>query len=602
MELETAKLDAAVTCSSYLCHNSLDVLFEGPPGPEVLIEAHILSKDFVFFDYAANMWLEHIYIIEKGVEVSGSGLKDILCKLFELRDLSSAETLNPPKSMLNKFSMFTDGGDLPKLLALSYKVQGQLRHDQSVENGRPPGSPSNHDSVLMTHADASSSSIAFRLFRAVQSFRTHIERLYCGNSKHLGGCHCPEPLRPYGTPTFFCEKPFCSLYKTGYPTRIARDQHMMTHQMNYKCSHPDCFHFEHGFRTQTALDSHKKIHQRDKMHPNRENDSASPPQALADSGSDDLALVLKDSIIHSDLDTIQTLLEFRPDLTLVLEGNFYKQMKRRNQSLKTGFNYCLCLAAWKSTPEVISYLLDKNTGGMNQNNNVPGMLATAIEVKNRDNIKHLLSLDAGQTAPFSCLPRFWEKALNNTRDYPKGLGSLYSAQEDAVSRSLSLWDPDLMEFLLNECQFSIPRDVSALGRMFSRPAIKGLCLEQVRDRFEQMRKFVIDPRAFDDGVRQALLSRSPLALRLCLENHGNPNIDLSDQRYSIEWIWKDRDRVSREMLRILLEFGAHPTELDYKDNKGRHRSAEFERIQGIPWHYFVQKSKAGESLEMIFPQ
>lgn len=82
------------------------------------------------------MWLQHVSIIENGAGLAESGLQDILSKLFETRDLNSTEKLNPPDSILQRFNVFKNEGDLQKMLAHSYGVQGRLQYGQSVEEGK----------------------------------------------------------------------------------------------------------------------------------------------------------------------------------------------------------------------------------------------------------------------------------------------------------------------------------------------------------------------------------------------------------------------------------------------------------------------------------
>lgn len=82
------------------------------------------------------MWLQHVSIIENGARLAESGLEDVLSKLFETRDLNSSEKLSPSHSMLQRFNVFSNEGDLQKMLAHSYMVQGQLQYGQSVEEGK----------------------------------------------------------------------------------------------------------------------------------------------------------------------------------------------------------------------------------------------------------------------------------------------------------------------------------------------------------------------------------------------------------------------------------------------------------------------------------
>lgn len=127
-------MDAAITCTAYLRHDSLKALFDAQSSPED-IQKQILDKDFVFFDYAATMWLQHIFLIEYSAALMGSGLIDILFRLLEARDLNAPETLSPPASMLKSFKAFSDKYTLHKSLARSYWVQGKLQHGVSMDNG-----------------------------------------------------------------------------------------------------------------------------------------------------------------------------------------------------------------------------------------------------------------------------------------------------------------------------------------------------------------------------------------------------------------------------------------------------------------------------------
>lgn len=454
------------------------------------------------------------------------------------------------------------------------------------------------------HTDIAFSSVAFRLFDALLSFRAQIEDLYCGSPTHLDGCQCPNPLRAYGPPTFFCEKPFCSRYNRGYPTRLSRDQHRLTHQRDYKCSDSDCFYSKQGFFTQAALKSHQTAnHSRADSRSEHTSTEGLTSTALPELGDDDLALVLKDAIIHSDTDTIRTLLEFRPDLTKVVEVNFHKRespnYKRYGQN-EESFGYCLCLAAWNSTPEALELLVENSSvyiTGVAHDRLLVNALATAIETNNRPNIKYLLSCDPNLVQIEMLIPKYFEKIIRNKQRLgPSGM--LYD-NKDIASLSLSLWDPDLMEFLTKECNFVIPRHY---GGLFSRPCIQGLSLEQVRGRFQQMRKYLTNPHAFDNGVYDAATSGSPSGLRICLENHGNPDSELGSDWNALGQAYENRSKVRIEMMRLLLEHGANPVPLGSGGRPINNYKRKFELSTGMLWDDFVQKARSGEDLEMVLPQ
>lgn len=82
------------------------------------------------------MWVKHVSLIKMGERFTESGLSDILSKLFKARDLNSAEYLDSSDSMLERFNIFEGNDDLQTLLAYSYKVHGQLKYAQYVEDGK----------------------------------------------------------------------------------------------------------------------------------------------------------------------------------------------------------------------------------------------------------------------------------------------------------------------------------------------------------------------------------------------------------------------------------------------------------------------------------
>ncbi|KAK8134954.1 hypothetical protein PG984_006966 [Apiospora sp. TS-2023a] len=469
LDLEKVALDTAITCSAYLRHDSLDALFDDRSSPEE-IQEHILSRDFVFFDYAATMWLQHISLVEYSETFEESGLADILSQLLETRDLNALETLDPAVSMLERFKTFSGDVELQSGLAQSYTVQGKLSHGDSVDD----------DDVV--------NSIAFRLFTALQSFRKHLESLYCGDDTHMDGCHCPDVLRTYyGRPKFFCEKPFCSHHGKGFPTGKARDTHMETHQRNYRCQRPDCFRSEHGFHTQAELDSHERTsHAQDGMNPDGMNTHALFSTVLKDDPNNQcLLFAVENAIANSELNTIQNLFRSRPNMAKTMTDAFLNSPYVNH----TGFDYCLCLAACKSTPEVLCFLLThgRRVALLPDDTRLLSALATAIETKNRPNLKYLLSFRPSLTTEVNFNVRFEKLILNKQRGKNKGPG-LAAILQGATFQLLGLWDPDLIEFLVNECKFVISSKPESTLGLFRKPALQGIELEEVKDRFELIRR------------------------------------------------------------------------------------------------------------------
>lgn len=393
------------------------------------------------------------------------------------------------------------------------------------------------------------------------------------------------------------------MYNRGYPTRFSRDQHGLTHQRNYKCSDPDCFYFKQGFLTQAALKSHQSAnHSQADWRPEHASTEGLASTALPELSDDDLALILKDAVLHSDMDTLRTLLGFRPGLTTVLDDNF-ERPNIGNYRRVFKFGYCVCLAAWNSTTEILEFLVKNSTiamTGVTHGGLLVNALATAIETNNRPNMKYLLSCTPSLEQFKIKIPEYFEKIIRNKQRLgPSGM--LYE-DKDIVALSLSLWDPDLMDFLTKECNFVDPQAQSHFGGLFSRPCIKGLSLEQARGRFEQMRKYLTDPRAFDNGVYHAARSGSLSALRICLENHGNPDAQPRTHWNALGQAFENKSKVRREMMRLLLEHGANHVPLGYRGRPVSNYERKFELSTGMPWDDFVQKARSGEDLEMILSQ
>ncbi|KAK8078340.1 NACHT domain protein [Apiospora saccharicola] len=563
LNLEKVTLDAAITCSDYLRHDSLNALFDVRSSPEE-IRRHISSdRDFVFFDYAATMWLQHISLVEYSEAFEESGLTDILSRLLETRDLNAPETLDPAVSMLERFKTFSGDGELQRWLAQSYWVQGRLSHGESVDD----------DDVV--------NSIAFRLFTALQSFRKHLESLYCGDDTHMDGCHCPHLLRTYyGRPKFFCEKPFCSQHRIGFPTRKARDTHMETHQRDYRCQRSDCFRFEHGFHTQAALDSHERAsHAQEGMNHDDMNTHALLSTALKDDPNNQcLLFTVENAIVNSELNTIQNLFRSRPNMAKTMTDAFGYHRPI------ISFDYCLIVDLLPDDPGLLS------------------ALATAIETKNRPNLKYLLSFRPSLTKAVLLSSRFEKLILNKQRGIYSEHMSAGIFLPGATFQLLGLWDPDLIEFLVNECKFVISSELKSTRGLFSKPALQGIELEEVKGRVELIRKYITGSPDFDYGVYQAVLNKSISVLEFCLENHGNPNSNLGSNSKDALGKAYGTDQVSLEMMRCLLEHGADSVPLNNAGRPLARFKEKFAKSQGVSWDEFVQKSKLGVDLDTIIPK
>ena len=98
------------------------------------VERHILNRDYVFFDYTANFWLEHIGMVQPGVEMQGY-LTSVTSELLSSRELDDIEDIKPPRATLGKFEAFKDESRLQERLAYAFFVLGGMRYGQAATDG-----------------------------------------------------------------------------------------------------------------------------------------------------------------------------------------------------------------------------------------------------------------------------------------------------------------------------------------------------------------------------------------------------------------------------------------------------------------------------------
>jgi hypothetical protein len=169
---------------------------------------------------------------------------------------------------------------------------------------------------------------------------------------------------------------------------------------------------------------------------------------------------------------------------------------------------------------------------------------------------------------------------------------------NGFSRALSLWNPDLMRFLIEDCKVSVPLQHKNPGNFCSAPALASLTSDEVDRRFIELKKYLIWPGALDDGVKCAVTSKSIKGLRICLENQGNPNTICSGGEPVLYEAVRFGTNVGAEMAKLLLKYGAKP------DTKSRVRHItqlkgmkKFETYFGGKWDDIVQRIQSGEDVQ-----
>jgi len=111
-------LNATLTCATYLCYSSLDVLFDGAE-ELVDIDRQILDGDFVFVEYAVLHFLEHLqaWISAKDSQDSTDRIRETLGQLNESRRYGTYKESKPPNSYTDRFTIFQEDPELQQCLA-----------------------------------------------------------------------------------------------------------------------------------------------------------------------------------------------------------------------------------------------------------------------------------------------------------------------------------------------------------------------------------------------------------------------------------------------------------------------------------------------------
>ncbi|KAH6891508.1 hypothetical protein B0T10DRAFT_313468 [Thelonectria olida] len=563
LNIKEAHVDAVLSCSSYLSYRSMDLMFDMDSNDKSGLDDAIVAGDFVFFDYACSEWLWHLQAcLSEGVSQDELGkLSSTISRLADIRGSNHIEAPKPPKFLLDKFVDFRGEPEVHMLLA-----NVAMQHE-SAQSG-----------LLDDSEGAHSKTDPLQLLSALRTLRQHHEDLVCPDYRHKPECHCNSLGQLYGASPFYCRKPFCEGYWRGFGTKAARDEHMLIHRRPYLCPEAQCIFSKIGFRSKEALKRHGTEAHRDVVRPKPE----SVGSAKAESKNDNTLFMLEDAIAHDDLSIIQNLTSSLFSLT------------------SDELHHPLCLAAWKSSPETLEYLLDvgrRPWDNFTFEHSLEALLATAIETNNLPNIKVLLAHGADAHGVAHLDPGFQLQILRRERQ-----GSLVHRRELELSsfcRALSLWEPDLMRYLVDECGVALPKDVE--GGFCRAPALAGLTEEEVAHRFSGIRKYIVGDTAFDRGVGAAIMYKSVAGLKLSLENGGDPDTAFND---SMNVLFRAVDfgtNIGAEMAKILIKYGANP-DVRNKTNYHITSTAGMKKVEayfGATWDEIVRRIRSGEDIQPV---
>ncbi|KAI4861312.1 hypothetical protein F4820DRAFT_461052 [Hypoxylon rubiginosum] len=559
LDLTEAHLDAALICTAYLSFFSFNTLFSSSSDEILDIRKQIVDGDYVMFEYASTEFLEHLLSSfgSRGSDVD-SRLLATTIRFQETRAHDYIDISLIPKHFTYMFESFANNPELHAVLSAVMHFQRKARL----------GLLDNHE------VTDSSTNDPLRLFLARRRFRQSLESIVCVKPNQ-------ETLkRLYGTKLYHCDQYFCHAYRNGFESPRARDQHLGIHNRSYKCPVANCLFAEIGLRNTSELQTHRET-----AHPSRtfEKDpipSTSPRQPLANAYE-----VVRDAVMLDEVENIKWLLSLSENKTF------------KPWDAKEIFG----LAGWKASPDTLSYLISElKYEKFSRFEPLEYTLATALETENLPNIKLLLSHGAKMSTVIQIEPRVLtrfpkKRSSSCVRDHVRYSGYI---------RALGLWSPDLMAYLTNECKVDLPVQIKNPEGIFEDPAIYGTNHDDARKRFSGIKQYILWPEAYKKGAWAAATNGHTLAVRICLENGGDPNAASKPDRKkessapikgALYQAVKSGSRRGAEVVKVLLQYGANPN-----IHCGRMEKLlgmkNIEKRFGFPWKEIVQRIQAGEDL------
>lgn len=334
---------------------------------------------------------------------------------------------------------------------------------------------------------------------ATLQLRSHLEIMICPDQmSHQANCDCSLLLKLYGKEIYYCNRPFCKMYRTGFRTSCGRDEHQKSHERPFKCTESDCLFADVGFPTSSALTSHMS-----NVHPTTSEESQ--PTILKEDllllSKDDLHHILTDAVRLNQLTYVRTLLELQTEANYRGDANLGKNL--------------IFHAAWLASPAMIEYLFASGIQFTDEwTDRWTFVLAVAIEAQNRPNMK--LAIENGAKLTEDARFSDFEKKIHGR----SLLGAFGNAT--CLMRAFRFWDASLMEYLIEDCGATIPLKVQNSGHIFWTPVIGGADETEAEERFANLARYIPWTDVCDRGVASATLSQSLVALRIALKFGGDP--------------------------------------------------------------------------------
>ncbi|KAI1470272.1 uncharacterized protein F4812DRAFT_259183 [Daldinia caldariorum] len=557
LNLVEAHLDATLLCTTYLSFSSLNSLFHfySPAGEADDIQRRAKDGDYVMFEYTSAFFLEHLetYLQSQGLDVDNYLITN-LRQLQKTRHNISANKNHIAAQFRHMFKGLANTPDLQNFLSAVARFQTQAQHGSINQDDHSMNDP-------------------LQIFPARRRLRQAIESMLCQEPDHVVDCHCRHLERLYGAKIYHCDQYFCWAYKDGLESKEARDKHLEIHKRPHKCSMVNCLFSEIGFRDVTELRRHTEaVHTPSIFETSRQNPNSLPIQP-----SSNMFDALKSAII---LDQQQALRD-------MLIG-----IRKENMS-SNEWEILLCHACWKASSNTLSCLLDNPR--LHPDLYSLG-LAVALDAKNLPNVKLLLSRGTEMSDSI--------RLENTWPDVPDTSFNIYPGRYvSGYIRALGAWSPNLVAYLVNECQVEFPEAIDQPELIFGSRRISLYTPDELMKRFDGIKQYIIWPEAYTEGVIMATIqAESAVAVRICLENGGDPNATAPlrhgsrIQKRALYHAISLGDERGAEIAKVLLKYGARTEGLDLHKKKIRRKMASIEKCFGCEWGDIVRRIQAGEDL------
>lgn len=513
-----------------------------------------MDGDWVLFEYASAAFLEHLKALENQSDALDSRLLVALNRFREIRFVGSLDISRVPKHVIYMFGKFADEPDVQSFLSLA-----RYSHSKA-QLGIP-----DEDAIMDSLVDP------LRIFSARRKLRQGLEDIICQESNRRDDLE-----RLYGGNVYHCDQPFCHAYRRGFESKELRDQHSKIHRRPHKCPEFNCLFTDIGFCDILELDRHIKTTHLPQISVEDIPGLAIPP----DQPPRDTLRILQDAVALDQVDIVKQLLH---------EGTKFEDA--------SGYLYYIILiAASKASTEILSDLLAYR-GGQDSGESLDNMLAFALESENLPNIGFLLSLGADMSKIYNAT------FGSETRPAPLRRHELFMSN---YTRALSLWSPSLMAYLIDECHIDLPVELEDPGRVFFYESLN-TTEDQARERFNGIKKYIVWPEAYVQGVHRAAKNNYFLGAKICLENGGDPNwlpvvkADhvAHDEMTALELAMGNGSKECAQLVKLLLQHGADPEAGSFKVKKYSAMAKKIARWFGTTWEDMVGRIQAGEDLAIL---